>query len=324
MNIYTYTKIQTMKSKFNLILIYFIFTLCISINPEKVSAQEGSITFQVFYDELSPYGTWVDNYEYGYVWIPNVNFGFTPYSTNGYWLYTDEGWAWVSYYSWGWAPFHYGRWFNDNHYGYMWIPDNEWGPGWVTWRQADGYYGWAPIGPNVQVSVAYSVDYEVANNQWTFVKEKDFGKTNIDNYYIKNKKNGALISKSKAIKNIRKDDSRNVIYNAGPDKIEVEKSTGKSISQISIKAIDKPGQHLNNDQLQMYRPKMEKNIPDQQKPVPLKVEKSNTDNRKSKGDRNKQPIYNPKNNSNDQNNQKRNPSNKQNEGRQKQESKPLK
>ena len=27
--------------------------------------------------------------------------GFTPYSTNGYWVFTNEGWTWVSDYSWG-------------------------------------------------------------------------------------------------------------------------------------------------------------------------------------------------------------------------------
>src|ERR1700749_3701227 len=66
-------------------------------------------TNQVFYDELSPYGQWIDYPDYGYVWQPNVDADFRPYETNGYWAYSDYGWTWVSNYSWGWATFHYGR-----------------------------------------------------------------------------------------------------------------------------------------------------------------------------------------------------------------------
>ena len=29
-------------------------------------------TYQVFYDELGPYGSWVEYPSYGYVWIPRV------------------------------------------------------------------------------------------------------------------------------------------------------------------------------------------------------------------------------------------------------------
>ena len=92
--------------------------------PQKASAQV-SVSFQVFYDDLSPYGNWVDNPNYGYVWVPDVSPGFTPYGTNGYWAFTEAGWTWVSEYPWGWAPFHYGRWYADPMYGYMWIPGNE-------------------------------------------------------------------------------------------------------------------------------------------------------------------------------------------------------
>ena len=64
-------------------------------------AAQSSFSFQLFYDNLSPYGEWVDNPDYGYVWIPDVDDDFAPYSNNGYWLYTDAGWTWTSDYEWG-------------------------------------------------------------------------------------------------------------------------------------------------------------------------------------------------------------------------------
>ncbi|MBS1975097.1 MAG: hypothetical protein JST13_12150, partial [Bacteroidetes bacterium] len=112
--------------------------------PPPAPVQE-EVSYQTFYDDLSPYGQWVSYPGYGYVWAPNVGYGFKPYSTNGHWVYSDAGWVWASDYNWGWAPFHYGRWFFDNNYGWMWVPGYEWAPAWVSWRQNNDYYGWAPL-----------------------------------------------------------------------------------------------------------------------------------------------------------------------------------
>src|SRR5436190_18975603 len=101
-----------MKSQIRNKITFLILFLGMFIIPQKVSSQV-FVSFQVFYDELSPYGYWVDNSIYGYVWVPSESAGFIPYASNGHWIYTDLGWTWVSYYSWGWAPFHYGRWYYD-------------------------------------------------------------------------------------------------------------------------------------------------------------------------------------------------------------------
>ena len=103
-----------------------------------------------FYSSLAPYGTWVNVPTYGWCWQPTVvvvDPAWQPYCNNGYWLWTDQGWYWNSYYSWGWAPFHYGRWCQSPGYGWLWCPDNTWGPAWVCWRNNPGYCGWAPLPP---------------------------------------------------------------------------------------------------------------------------------------------------------------------------------
>jgi len=146
-----------------------MFVLLVALNigawiiPQEAPAQQSAASFQLFYDELSPYGMWVDYPNYGYVWIPNVDPGFSPYATNGRWIYTDDGWTWVSDYPWGWATFHYGRWDYDNAYGWLWVPDNEWGPAWVSWRRSPGYYGWAPMRPGVSINIAFGRDYHERN-----------------------------------------------------------------------------------------------------------------------------------------------------------------
>jgi hypothetical protein len=75
------------------------------------------VDVSVFVEPLAPYGTWTSVEGYERVWIPrNVPQGWRPY-TDGRWVYTDDGWTWVSDHEWGWAPFHYGRWSYATHHG---------------------------------------------------------------------------------------------------------------------------------------------------------------------------------------------------------------
>ena len=97
-------------------VVAIILAGCTGSNKVYQSGANAPVTYQTFYDNLSPYGTWIDYREYGHVWTPNVDGDFRPYDTNGHWVYSDEGWAWASDYSWGWAPFHYGRWLYDDMY----------------------------------------------------------------------------------------------------------------------------------------------------------------------------------------------------------------
>jgi hypothetical protein len=246
-----------MKTRLKFIYIFSICCILGSILPQKTHAQYASVNFQVFYDELSPYGSWVENPEYGYVWIPDVDPGFAPYATNGYWLYTENGWTWVSGYSWGWATFHYGRWYSDPYYGPMWIPGNEWSPAWVSWRSSSDYYGWAPMGPGISISLAFGSGYYEHYNNYTFVRGSNFGRQDINNYYINNSNNTTIINNTTVINNTRVDAHRNSTYSTGPSRTEVEKRSGKRITAVAIKENNKPGERLSNNQLQIYRPQIQ-------------------------------------------------------------------
>jgi hypothetical protein len=254
-----------------------IFALLVALNtgawiiPQEVSAQQGSVSFGVFYNELSPYGQWVDYPGYGYVWIPSTGPDFAPYATNGYWIWTDYGWTWVSGYSWGWAPFHYGRWDYDDSYGWFWIPDNEWGPAWVSWRRSPGYYGWAPMRPGVSLSVSFGSGYTVPNDRWRFVRDRDFSRRDINHYYINRNKNVTIIKNSSVINRTYTDQNRHSTYVSGPDRADVQKITGRSIQPAVIHDNEKPGQNLKNGQLQIYRPQIQINDENGRRPAPSRV-----------------------------------------------------
>lgn len=135
-----------------------------------------NVSFDRFYNELSPFGQWVYMPSYGRVWITNER-GFRPYYNAGHWENTRYGYAWRSDYSWGWAPFHYGRWGYDNMYGWFWVPGYEWSPGWVDWRSNNSYYGWAPLGP---------AGFRVQENHWIYMDQRYMNdpRTNRERYIL--------------------------------------------------------------------------------------------------------------------------------------------
>lgn len=248
-------KINVMETiKKNIVLLLLLFGM-IGITSQKATSQV-SVSFQMFYDNLSVHGNWISDSNYGYVWSPNVGVGFSPYRTNGHWVYTDYGWTWVSNYSWGWAPFHYGRWYYDSYYGWLWVPDTVWAPAWVTWRYYDGYYGWAAIGPSISIDIAFGNSYNIPYNQWVFVRERDFGRPNISSYYIDKSKNTTIIKNSVVVNSIQTNKGNR--YNAGPARGHVQKRASHTITQVTLKDRDKPGQKMSGNELQLYKPRVQR------------------------------------------------------------------
>src|SRR5690349_5894571 len=128
----------------------------IAAAPAPAAAQiHASVNVSFFYDSLSPYGQWINNASYGYVWRPtHISTGWRPYM-NGRWQYTNAGWGFDSYEPWGWATFHYGRWMFDPYYGWVWVPGTVWSPAWVDFQIGDGWIGWAALPPGVSVGASF-------------------------------------------------------------------------------------------------------------------------------------------------------------------------
>ncbi|MCX6175518.1 MAG: hypothetical protein NTZ27_12265 [Ignavibacteriales bacterium] len=281
---------KKLKAIFYIRIFALVITLYLvsAIFPGQISAQQNDVNYQEFYDQLSPYGQWIEDNNYGYVWIPTAGPDFAPYLTNGYWILTDYGWMWVSDYNWGWATFHYGRWDYNGSYGWFWVPDYEWGPSWVTWRRSNGYYGWAPMRPGISISVTFGGYNDVPNDRWIFVRDRDIERHDIGRNYIDRKNNSSIMNNSTVINKTYYDDKRRTTYVAGPGREDVQKITGKTINPVTVREKDKPGQSLNNDQVQIYRPQVQKNN-NGLKPAPSELTKLKDVKRISERNAEKQP-----------------------------------
>ena len=263
--------------KKNIKILVFLLALIASsvIFAKKSQAQQGYVSFQLFYDQLSPYGQWVEYPNYGYVWVPSMGEEFAPYSSGGYWLLTDYGWTWISTYEWGWAPFHYGRWGNDSYYGWFWVPDNEWGPSWVNWRRAEGYYGWAPMEPGSNINIGFNFVYNSQNDHWVFVRDRDIERSDIYRCYVNRNEHQRIFRNSNGINKTYIDKHRHSTYVYGPAREDVEKSTGRKVKATPVQESNNPGPYMNKGQVRMYRPVVNKNTGNGHKPAPVKVAKRN-------------------------------------------------
>ncbi|ALJ00027.1 DUF6600 domain-containing protein [Rufibacter tibetensis] len=214
-------------------------------SPEAQARPGDRVSFQTFYDELEPYGRWINDPEYGYVWSPDVEWDFQPYGTRGHWVMTEYGNTWVSDYDWGWAPFHYGRWMYDDYYGWLWIPGSEWGPAWVNWRNGGGYYGWAPMGPRVT--------YVVAPVRWVFVPVMYITSPRIYSYCVPRTKVVNIYHNTTIINNYYERYNRKYVY--GPRTQDIERATNRRVNVYRVDRDSRPGRTtLADNSVRIYRP----------------------------------------------------------------------
>ena len=239
--------------------IIIILTVVISMSlANKAEAQfYGNINFNTFYNELSPYGRWVNDLDYGQVWIADEP-GFEPYYNNGHWVYTSYGWTWISDYRWGWAPFHYGRWTYLPTWGeWAWVPGYEWGPAWVGWCQNDGYYGWAPLSPGIGMQYSYN---SIPHNYWRFVPQQYIGDNSLRNRIVRPDRNNNQRIFNNAIVINNTQVNNNVTYSAGPKREAVERVTRQKIETRPVAFSGKDeNTKVDKREVRIYRPDLQPN-----------------------------------------------------------------
>jgi len=243
-----------MKNMIKLPAIVLGLMLLLTGTTQKVMAQSEDVSLQSFYDELAPYGQWINDPQYGYVWRPDVDQGeFRPYYTNGRWAMTEYGNTWVSNYDWGWAPFHYGRWVYNRYNEWIWIPDTVWGPAWVSWRSGGGYYGWAPLGPSISIGINIGHGgYRIPDMCWNFIPYNNIYYNSYPRYY--GSRNSIYIQKTVIINNTYVRNNRT--YYTGPRAEEIRRVTNQNVTVYNVNRSSRPGAtRIDNHNVNIYSPR---------------------------------------------------------------------
>jgi hypothetical protein len=234
-----------------------VFALLTFFTDKIIAQTQEPVTINAFYEALSPYGQWMYDKTHGYVWTPSDK-KFRPYYSNGYWVMTEHGSAWVSNYPWGWAPFHYGRWVHDSYYRWVWVPGTTWAPAWVVWRTSGEHVGWSPITPGTNISVAGGPSYYVPDDWWVFVPRKSFLSHSFQQNVLPASKNPDILKKVSVNKNTQTASSYEESYFTGPQADQFAR-TGINAPLYVIKKLPRPGKTtVGKSELSLYMPPVEK------------------------------------------------------------------
>ena len=194
-----------------------------------------SWSVSIFDGPLGACGHWVSRPGYGRCWYPAyVSSNWYPYC-EGYWMWTDCGWYWVSSEPWAWATYHYGRWAYDPYCGWVWVPDTDWGASWVCWREGGGYCGWAPLPPGAVFGPGGEIVYRngpVPDRFFVFVDIGHFSEPIHRRDVIVN--NTAIINKTVNITRITR--VNNVAVNGGPKVDEIQKYSARKLTEAPPRA----------------------------------------------------------------------------------------
>jgi hypothetical protein len=238
-----------------------------------------SLDVSYFYDQLSPYGEWVEDPNYGWVWSPaGIDAAWRPY-TYGHWVYTeDDGWLWVADEEWGWAPYHYGRWFVSAG-RWLWVPGPDWGPAWVSWRNGGGYIGWAALPPQAAFSIGVGLqigpvelDAFLQPSLYCFVEERHFVDPRIATVIVAPTQNITIINVTKNITNYTVNQNR--VVNRSLPVEQLERAVGRPIPRARVVETSvSTGPHrvqVQGNQIKVFRPPI-KAAPPNKKLVPPSV-----------------------------------------------------
>ncbi len=238
----------------------------IHIGPSGVA----TVDLGFFYDDLSPYGHWVDRPQYGWVWTPRaVAATWRPYQ-NGHWASTDEGWIWITDEPYGWATYHYGRWYDDPDYGWSWVPGNEYAPAWVSWQQGGDYIGWAPLPPSVQFS-AGPLTVSLAPDAYLFVPSRHFLDPRPFQYAVPARDCERVYRQTHSFTEYQVVNQR--IVNRGVPVEQVQRFVGHPVTRYQVAEMNADQRHqgarISGNRLTVFRPQIQKAqvAPPPQRPV---------------------------------------------------------
>jgi len=224
-----------------------------------VSVRSSNVDLGFFYDDLAPYGNWIQSPRYGWVWTPTaVATTWRPYEY-GHWVWTDQGWLWVSDEPFGWATYHYGRWYDDPEIGWAWEPGYDWAPSWVSWEESPDYVGWAPLPPSYGLDVAFGGGrIGLGAEAYGFVPARYFLAPRLSSYYITGSRALPIFGSARNVTSFRRFNGG--IFAGGIAVDRVARFSGGRVPRYRVADLQsgfrRRGALIRGDQVEVFRPQV--------------------------------------------------------------------
>jgi len=215
----------------------------------------------MFYDDLLPYGEWIEADPGMMVWRPrHVQRDWQPYSA-GRWVWTRHGWYWLSNEPFGWAVFHYGRWSTHPRFGWVWHPGRVWGPAWVEWRYSEAYVGWSPLPPvaifHTTFGIRFTRHWVAPVTSWCFIPYGSFGATIYRNRLLTQGQIRRVLGTTRRGRSTIIE--RDVIINRGVDRSIVEQRGSIRVDRYDVRSgITDRSEGIRSGRIETYRPEQDR------------------------------------------------------------------
>jgi hypothetical protein len=181
-----------------------------------------------------------------------------PYQ-DGHWVWTDEGWTWISDEPYGWATYHYGRWYDDPDYGWEWIPGDEYAPAWVSWQESDDYIGWAPLPPSVSFRVG-RLDVRLAPETYVFVPTRQFLAPRISQYAVPRAERDRIFVRTRNVTEYQIVNRR--VVNRGISVDRIQRVVGRAVPRYQVADMSADQRHregrIRQNRVTVFRPEVRK------------------------------------------------------------------
>ncbi|HEX8531098.1 MAG TPA: DUF6600 domain-containing protein, partial [Cytophagales bacterium] len=134
---------------------------------------------------------------------------------------------------------------------WAWVPGPDWGPAWVAWRSGGGYYGWAPLGPGVNIQV----NVVIPARHWVFVPQRYITYPQPYRYCAPHHQVVNIYHNSVYVHNIYRTD--NQVYVSGPHRDEIARATRREVPVYRVEEAARPGRTAaRNGTVEVYRPRV--------------------------------------------------------------------
>jgi len=162
-----------------------------------------------FMEVLAEHGKWVEDSEYGKVWVPNSNKeqkDWKPYQDGTWQDYSNGNYCWYSNEPFGYIAYHYGWWQWSPIWSWYWIPGYVWGPAWVNWYWYGNYAYWSPMWYDYRYyNRYYDRCYSHSNGiGWSAIHKSQLRDPNLSRAVrTTNQRNSIAINSSRITPNVR-------------------------------------------------------------------------------------------------------------------------
>src|SRR3954470_5374576 len=132
-----------------------------------------------------------------------------------------------------------------------------------SWRTGGDYYGWAPLGPDINIGIGLSFGTAIPAKDWVFVPSHYITSPVVYRYYVPGTRNVTIIKNTTIINNVHETNvfNQKTVIVGGPRREDVERVAHTKVQVMHVNDASKPSREVvdrSKNTINVYRPVVNK------------------------------------------------------------------